>query len=146
MEEFAHAASHDLKEPIRKVQVFSDVLKRSFDSLDEEQQRLFDRVEDATGRMSLLIDDLLDYSHVSMGVDLLEEIDLDEKVVSVLRDLEIRIEEKKSTCNNPQPANHQRTQKTVSTAVPQPYSKRLKVQQKRHAPSNSNFGRVYSRL
>lgn len=93
LEEFAHAASHDLKEPIRKVHVFSNMLKRSFSSLDEEQQRLFERVEDATQRMGQLIDDLLEYSHVSMGVDLLEEIDLNKKVQTVLADLELVIKE-----------------------------------------------------
>jgi signal transduction histidine kinase len=41
-------------------------------------------VEDATQRMGLLIDDLLEYSHVSMGVDGMEEIDLNEKLQVVL--------------------------------------------------------------
>ncbi len=94
LEEFAHAASHDLKEPIRKVQVFSDRLKSSFNQLTEEQQNLFGRVDDAAQRMSLLIDDLLDYSHVSMGVEMLEEIDLNEKLETVISDLEIAIQDK----------------------------------------------------
>jgi PAS domain S-box-containing protein len=94
LEEFAHAASHDLKEPVRKVHLFSNMLKQSFSSLDTEQQRLFERVEDATQRMGLLIDDLLEYSHVSMGVDGMEEIDLNEKLQVVLSDLEIAIQEK----------------------------------------------------
>jgi signal transduction histidine kinase len=45
LEEFAHAASHDLKEPIRKVHLFSNMLKQSFPSLDGEQQRLFDALK-----------------------------------------------------------------------------------------------------
>jgi light-regulated signal transduction histidine kinase (bacteriophytochrome) len=94
LEEFAHAASHDLKEPIRKVQVFSDLLKLSFSSLNEEQQRLFKRVEDATQRMSQLIEDLLEYSHVSMGADSVEHIDLNENVQTVIKDLELLIQEK----------------------------------------------------
>jgi light-regulated signal transduction histidine kinase (bacteriophytochrome) len=44
--------------------------------------------------MRLLIDDLLEYSHVSMGIDLSEKIDLNEKVQTVLADLEIAIQEK----------------------------------------------------
>lgn len=96
LEEFAHAASHDLKEPIRKVHVFSNLLKRSFTELNGEQKRLFERVEDATARMTLLVDDLLDYSHVSMGVDLLEQIDLNKKVQIVLKDLEIAVAEKEA--------------------------------------------------
>lgn len=94
LEEFAHAASHDLKEPIRKVHLFSNMLRQSFSSLDNEQQHLFERVEDAIKRMGLLIDDLLEYSHVSMGVDLLEEIDLNKKVAIVLTDLEVAIQER----------------------------------------------------
>jgi signal transduction histidine kinase len=70
------------------------MLKQSFPSLDGEQQRLFERVEDATKRMGLLIDDLLEYSHVSMGVDGMEEIDLNKKLRVVLSDLEIAIQEK----------------------------------------------------
>ena len=97
LEEFAHAASHDLKEPVRKVQVFSDRLRRSLPTLSNEQNFLFARVEDATTRMSLLIDDLLDYSHVSMGVDLLERIDLNEKLQTVIGDLEIAIQDKGAT-------------------------------------------------
>ena len=97
LEEFAHAASHDLKEPVRKVQVFSDRLRRSLPTLSSEQEFLFARVEDATSRMSLLIDDLLDYSHVSMGVDLVEKIDLNEKLQTVIGDLEIAIQDKGAT-------------------------------------------------
>lgn len=96
LEEFAHAASHDLKEPIRKVHVFSNLLKRSFTELNDEQHRLFERVEDATERMTLLVDDLLDYSHVSMGVNLLEDINLNKKVQIVLKDLEIAVAEKEA--------------------------------------------------
>ncbi|MGV3657792.1 MAG: sensor histidine kinase, partial [Chitinophagaceae bacterium] len=94
LEEFAHAASHDLKEPVRKVQVFSDRLKRSLSTLSDEQSFLFTRVEDATRRMSLLIEDLLDYSHVSMGIDMVEAVDLNEKLNTVISDLEVAIQDK----------------------------------------------------
>jgi signal transduction histidine kinase len=94
LEEFAHAASHDLKEPVRKMQIFYGRLKTSFESLSNDQQNLFGRVEDATLRMSLLIDDLLDYSHISMGIDLLEKVDLNKKLKTVIHDLEIAIEDK----------------------------------------------------
>jgi signal transduction histidine kinase len=97
LEEFAHAASHDLKEPVRKVRVYSDRLKSSLGLLNNEQQNLFFKVEDSTYRMGLLIDDLLDYSHVSMGVDLLEKIDLNKKLQVVVNDLEIAIYEKGAT-------------------------------------------------
>jgi light-regulated signal transduction histidine kinase (bacteriophytochrome) len=72
LEEFAYAASHDLKEPIRKVSFFTDRLKQQLsESLTPEQSHLFSRVELAVQRMNTLIDDLLTYSHVSKGVELL---------------------------------------------------------------------------
>jgi len=97
LEEFAHAASHDLKEPIRKVRVFSDRLKSSLGSLTTEQQNIFEKVDNATQRMSLLIDDLLEYSHVSMGIDMVEKIDLNWKLKMVINDLEVAINEKQAT-------------------------------------------------
>lgn len=97
LEEFAYAASHDMKEPIRKIHYFSDRLKEQLqEKLNPEQLRLFQRMENAALRMGMLIDDLLTYSHVSKGVTHMEDIDLNEKVQSVLEDLEVEIENKKA--------------------------------------------------
>ena len=66
LEEFTYAASHDLKEPIRKINIFSNQLKAQLtDRLKENESRLFGRILNATERMGNLIDDLLLYSHVS---------------------------------------------------------------------------------
>jgi signal transduction histidine kinase len=98
LEEFAHAASHDLKEPIRKMHVFTDRLKRSLaDRMNEDEQMMFDRVQSASERMTLLVDDLLAYSQASMTSYKLEDVDLNEKLQSVIIDLEIPIEEKRAT-------------------------------------------------
>lgn len=95
LEEFAHAASHDMKEPIRKILTFSDRLKRSLeDKLNETEKQMFGRVEDATKRMGLLVDDLLEYSHVNERPLEMEQIDLNKKVEKVLTDLELLIDEK----------------------------------------------------
>ena len=97
LEEFAHAASHDLKEPIRKVHFFSSRLKASLaDRMTEEEKKFFDRMENAAARMSLLVDDLLEYSHVSFHPQEMEWIDLNAKLKLVLEDLELAIEEKKA--------------------------------------------------
>lgn len=98
LEEFAYAASHDLKEPIRKVHVFSDRLKNLLsERMDSHEKGLFERMENAARRMSTLIDDLLAYSHLSTRNDSLEEIDLNQKLVKVIDDLEVIVEEKKAT-------------------------------------------------
>ncbi|HEX8313463.1 MAG TPA: PAS domain-containing protein, partial [Flavisolibacter sp.] len=95
LEEFAYAASHDLKEPIRKIHFFSDRLKNVLkDRLGEEETKTFDRMELATKRMSSLIDDLLAYSQVSLRPKTFEEVNLNGIIDLVLNDLDLEIEEK----------------------------------------------------
>jgi len=95
LEEFAHAASHDLKEPIRKIHFFTHQLKEQLSArMTEAELRSFGRIENASQRMGNLIDDLLLYSHVSQRPHETEDVDLNEKLRRVLEDLEVDIEEK----------------------------------------------------
>lgn len=98
LEEFAHAASHDLKEPIRKVHFFTNFLKdQLLDRLTEPEKAAFHRVELASQRMGLLVDDLLQYSHVSyVSSQDKDLIDLNEKLRKVMEDLEVDIEQKRA--------------------------------------------------
>lgn len=97
LEEFAHVASHDLKEPIRKIHTFSDRLKLSLgDRLTETEISIFDRMQTATERMTLLMDDLLSYSHISLTPKQAEEVNLNTKIKLVISDLEVLVEEKKA--------------------------------------------------
>jgi signal transduction histidine kinase len=97
LEEFARAASHDLKEPVRKFQLFTDKLKRTFNgTANAEVTELFERMESASLRMKLLIDDLLEYSHVTGAPQKTEPVDLNEIIQLVTGDLEIMIEETES--------------------------------------------------
>ncbi|HEX2535881.1 MAG TPA: PAS domain-containing protein [Chitinophagaceae bacterium] len=95
LEEFAYAASHDMKEPIRKIHFFSDLLKGELESqLTPNQSRIFGRLEHAAQRMGNLIDDLLAYSQATRGAADQEDIDLNKKVRMVLGDLELEVEQK----------------------------------------------------
>jgi len=95
LEEFAYAASHDMKEPIRKIHFFADRLKeRLVNKLEGEDLRYFERLESGTKRMTTLIDDLLIYSHVNRGITSVETLDLNQVLSFVLDDLELHIEQK----------------------------------------------------
>lgn len=95
LEEFAYAASHDLKEPIRKTQYFASRLKSELkDSLNVEQLSMFERLEKSQDRMKKLIDDLLEYSQAAKGKADQEYIDLNNAIAVVLEDLELEIQRK----------------------------------------------------
>jgi light-regulated signal transduction histidine kinase (bacteriophytochrome) len=95
LEEFAYAASHDMKEPIRKIHFFANRLKEQLHStLNERQQSLFEKLEHASEAMGNLIDDLLTYSQVNKGAAIEENVDLNEVLKAVLVDLELQITEK----------------------------------------------------
>lgn len=98
LEEFAYAASHDLKEPIRKVLFFSDRLRHRLDGrLDAEDLRMFSRLEAANKRMGNLVDDLLNYSQVSQRPAQFDLVNLNDLLQGILDDLELEIEERKAT-------------------------------------------------
>jgi signal transduction histidine kinase len=94
LEQFASIASHDLQEPLRKVQTFAAQLRATeHERLSEEGQDFLRRMSDAAGRMRSLIDDLLMFSRVSTKGRPFVPVDLGEVVSQVLVDLEISIDE-----------------------------------------------------
>ena len=94
LEEFAYIASHDLQEPLRKVQAFGDRLQSRYsDVLDARGRDYLARMQHAALRMRRLIDDLLTYSRVTTKPDSFETVDLNEVVAEVTADLVVRIEE-----------------------------------------------------
>jgi len=68
LEEFAYAASHDLKEPLRKISIYIGLLGESMRNGTEKDNLMYDRILAATDRMRALIDDLLSLSVLSKEV------------------------------------------------------------------------------
>jgi signal transduction histidine kinase len=94
LEQFAYVASHDLQEPLRKVQAFSDRLASKYaDKLDEDGKLYISRMQDASARMRVLIQDLLTYSRIRSKGQEFVTVDLTEVVKGVVADLEVRLEQ-----------------------------------------------------
>ncbi len=94
LEQFAYVASHDLREPLRKVCGFVDLLAlRLKGRLDSESEEYVRFVVDGVTRMESLISNLLEYSRVGRGEKRLENVDTGALLQKVLSDLEPLIEE-----------------------------------------------------
>ncbi len=94
LQDFAYVASHDLQEPLRKVQTFGDRLKtRCAETLGDEGRDYLRRMQEAARRMQILIEDLLSYSRVTTQANPFVSVDLNETVSHVLSDLELTTEE-----------------------------------------------------
>jgi len=93
LQDFAFVASHDLQEPLRKIQAFGDRLRTIQGPQFSDQGRDYlDRMSGAAERMHTLINDLLSYSRVTTKAQPFEPTDLKKVVNGVLSDLETRID------------------------------------------------------
>ena len=96
--DFAYVASHDLQEPLRKIEAFGDRLVKKYISvLPEEGQMFVGRMQSAANRMRQLINDLLSYSRVTTAAAPMQTVALNDVLSGVLSDLQIRIEETGAT-------------------------------------------------
>ena len=94
LQEFAYVASHDLQEPLRKVQAFGDRLeKKCAAALSDEGRDYIDRMRSAASRMQNLINDLLTFSRVATKNQPFQSVDLKRIAAEVVGDLEVRIEQ-----------------------------------------------------
>ena len=101
LDQFAYMASHDLQEPLRKIQMFSDkiLLKKE---QDDESEKYFSKIISASRRMQSLIKNLLEFSRHSVSSSDFRVTDLNQLVKDTLTDLEIEIEKSSAqiTYNN----------------------------------------------
>ncbi|GAB3497953.1 hypothetical protein GCM10027341_18810 [Spirosoma knui] len=93
LQRFAYVASHDLQEPLRKIQSFGDLLKKRHSDVVDENIDYLERMQSAASRMSTLIKDLLNYSRISTQQESRELVSLEQIVRMVLGDLDLIIEE-----------------------------------------------------
>src|SRR5688572_24065296 len=92
LQQFASVASHDLKEPLRKIQFFGNMMKERMD-MDESHLKYLEKIIQSSSRMSSLISDLLNFARLSEA-EFFEPVDLRNVVKDILTDLELIISEK----------------------------------------------------
>ncbi|GAB3994898.1 hypothetical protein GCM10028807_33650 [Spirosoma daeguense] len=97
LRQFAQIASHDLQEPLRKIQTFSDVLLNQFlDNLADGERDMIRRIQKSAHRMQMLVKDLLTYSQIATNRDAPVPVNLSTVVTDVIGDLEIAISERQA--------------------------------------------------
>jgi len=95
LQQFAHVASHDLREPVRKIKVFTSRLVMQLEGkLDESSKMFFDKIEGATDRMFTMIEGVLTYSTVNAVMQKPEPVDLNEVIRNIESDLEVTLQKK----------------------------------------------------
>jgi signal transduction histidine kinase len=94
LQDFAFVASHDLQEPLRKIQAFGDRLRSKYgEALRDDGQDYLERMQNAARRMHILINDLLTYSRVTSKAQPFVNVNLEEIAQDVISDLEARIQQ-----------------------------------------------------
>src|SRR4051812_2661371 len=100
LEEFAYAASHDLQEPLRKIQFYSNKIKHQLENKQiDETIAVAERMDFTANRMRLLIDDLLAYSQVNSQHEKFSAVNLQTLIKEILNDLDTLIKETKAELN-----------------------------------------------
>ncbi len=98
LEEFAYVASHDLQEPLRKISTFSQRLQLRFgDKLGEDGNIYISRMVSACDNMRKLIDNLLEFSRISLNNPPPESVDLGITLKWVLEELDLTISDAGAT-------------------------------------------------
>lgn len=100
LEQFAFISSHDLQEPLRKIQTFSHLLSTPEADLNAFAQKFSDKINSSASRMSTLLKDLLSFSIlINTGKEKLVEVELNDILKDVIKDFEVSIGELKAVIN-----------------------------------------------
>jgi two-component system, chemotaxis family, CheB/CheR fusion protein len=98
LEAFTYISSHDLQEPLRKIQTFAGrILEKEDQNLTEKGKTYFNLMQNAAQRMQKLIDDLLDFSRLNTTERVFERVNLGTIVEKVIASFNESIEEKQAT-------------------------------------------------
>ncbi len=98
LQTFAYISSHDLQEPLRKIQIFStQILEKEYQNLSESGKDKFQRMQNSANRMQTLIDDLLTYSRTNTQERKFEKADINSIVDEVTEELKEELQHKDAT-------------------------------------------------
>jgi light-regulated signal transduction histidine kinase (bacteriophytochrome) len=101
LQQFAHVASHDLKEPVRKILIFCDLLDTRFaNEVSGSARDYVGKINGAATRMKEMIEGVLTYSSVNAEEKPITAVNLNEILTAVLVDLEIIIREKNAVVHS----------------------------------------------
>jgi len=92
LSQYAYVSSHDLQEPLRKIQIYSNLLNEE-EHLSSKAKINIDRINKSSARMRLLITDLLEFSRVIKSDKMLRPVDLNETIGNIITDFELAISE-----------------------------------------------------
>jgi len=95
LEQFAYVASHDLQEPLRKIQTFAEIVRKNMKD-ETLVNKYFDKINTSAQRMAELIRSILSYSRLVKEAEEFTDVDLNVVISNVKIDFELLIEEKKA--------------------------------------------------
>jgi PAS domain S-box-containing protein len=99
LQSFAYISSHDLQEPLRKIQTFGSIIMASEQNLSETAKKNFTRMQVAAARMTRLIQDLLTYSRASVTEKVFVKVDLNVIMADIINEFAENLEEKGGIIN-----------------------------------------------